>query len=228
MAAGHAPVEAMSKKPLEARRLAIEALIARERTQKDVAEEFGVTRQAVAAWVRKFRESGKITGTFERTKGKKVHISPADVAALRAIVTTQAPADHRIESADAHWRWQDLQDLVFMKHNRRAARSQCVNWLDDWGVPDPDAPRGSRRPRRNEIIRPVSSDESQELSSLLEAYQARQDETESPEDNEPAREPRMGPPDKTKSVRRKKEKEKRRQSNKRARAQKRKQRQKRR
>ncbi len=202
----------------EARRLAIESVIASKRTQISVADEFGVTRQAVSGWVSKYRKTGKITGTRVQDP-KPPKITRDDLLRLRKIVETRAPSDYRIESEDNRWHWVELRELVLLTHRRRAERKECMTWLKSWGVKDPDVSAARKKALRDEVpkMAPVNPSESEELRSMLDAYRQRADEA-----------PDETPRNRDAEKRKRKQIDKRRKSNKQAKAQKRKQRKKKR
>ena len=201
----------------ERRRRAIEAIVARERTQQQVADEFGVSRQAVANWVRKYRDSGNVAGGYERKHGRMLTRDQSHE--IQEIVAQQVPSDFDIESEDDRWHWLELQDLIFLKFQKRVERKLCRQWLIDWGIPDPEISRSRKRELKNraEPMAPMSASETEELQQLLKAYQDRKSKDEARAATA-ARERTLLDREKTRLERKKKDQ--RRKSNKRAQKQK--------
>ncbi len=150
----------------ERRRAALEAIVAGERTQSDVAREFEVTRQAVSLWVKRYQEAGKVVGSRGRPAG---HLTASQKSELRVIIESQAPSDFNIESEDDRWHWLELYDLLLERTRRRFSRRECMKLLTDWGVADPDISKARKAAHRHHEHVPVSADESAEFMELLAA-----------------------------------------------------------
>ena len=160
----------------ERRRKALEAVVARERTQADVAREFGVSRQAVHQWLKSFEETGRVAKIRGRSGAWFRELDAAGEAELREIVQNKRPSDFDIESEDNRWHWIELHDLVERLHRRRLPRAVCMKLLGSFGVSDPDISIERKRALRHHDHfdpNPVSSEESDELRTLLEAAKAR-------------------------------------------------------
>jgi len=157
------------------RRAALEAIVAGERSQKEVAHEFGVSKQAVSLWVKKFKAEGAVVGARrERTKP----LSVGEKAKLRELIESKPPSVFNIESEDDRWHWMELADLLFLQTRKRFPRKECMQMLQSWGVPDPDVSIERKRTlRHSHTFNPVNSEDAGELAQLLATMRERQSAT---------------------------------------------------
>ncbi len=114
------------KLSVEEREQLLKDMVDKKRSQSDVAREFGISRQAVSLWVKKYKADGTVmTGIATMGRPNK-RLPPEARAEVVDILQTTWPADHGFESIDGQWDMKSIGSLLKKRVHDRFTYSFCL------------------------------------------------------------------------------------------------------
>jgi transposase len=112
-------------------------ILAGERSQSDVARATGFSRQAVSQWIKQYRSEGE--GGIRKRRGRpKIGRLPEQAARrLKAIVTSQTPAEVGLDKAFSEWSYEAVRRLIIRETGVKLTYRFVAEYLEEWGIPHP-------------------------------------------------------------------------------------------
>jgi transposase len=124
----------MQKEPdLQKRKEAIEAILRGEISQNRVAKEFGVSRQAVSLWIKRYQHTGKIAGSRERKdalRSKVNYITQEEQDKMVELIRTTVPQDHGLRSRNGKWALFEVNELCKKEFGHHCLVDYCIDVLE--------------------------------------------------------------------------------------------------
>ena len=134
------------------RQRAVRAVVGGGRTQVDVAEAFGVTRQAVGKWMKAYREGGK-AALAARKRGPKSgagKLLPWQAATTCNLIRDRHP--DQLKLPFALWTSEAVRQLIRRRFGVAASGRSVRRWLTCWGF-TPQKPKRVAYERNPESVR---------------------------------------------------------------------------
>ncbi len=131
-------------------------ILAGERSQSDVARATGFSRQAVSQWIKQYRSEGE--GGIRKRRGRpKIGRLPEQAARrLKAIVTSQLPAEAGLDKAFSEWSYEAVRRLIIRETGVKLTYRFVAEYLEEWGMDHPMAGKVPSRPKTNPTAKPAS------------------------------------------------------------------------
>jgi transposase-like protein len=123
----------MADTEYQKREEAVRAILNKEKTQSEVAREFGMTRQAVSLWIKKYKESGEFAKSIGRGRAAR-GITAAQRDEYVQLVQRTKPSDHGYEVKDDVWCIEALGAMLRKKFKRQFSLKFCFSMLEEAGV----------------------------------------------------------------------------------------------
>ncbi len=132
-------------------------ILAGERSQSDVARATGFSRQAVSQWIKQYRSEGE--GGIRKRRGRpKIRRLPEnDSERLKAIVTSQTPAETGLDKAFSEWSYEAVRRLIIRETGVKLTYRFVAEYLEEWGMDHPMAGKIPAQSRIRPTDKPVSS-----------------------------------------------------------------------
>jgi transposase len=144
------PKAFLSPEYRERKARAVEGIIEKKQTIKEVARDFDVSRQAVARWVKLFKEhGGKFPAYQKRGRPKLEPLPEAKRDHIKALVKRNSPGDLNLEAASEGWDCESLRALVYREYGLRYDTRFAKRDLREWGFES--APTGDFMTGRDEL-----------------------------------------------------------------------------
>lgn len=161
---------ALSPEAQEAlRRQAVRAVVEGGRTRTEVAELFGVTRQAVALWVKAYRARGERALEAKprgRPKGKGTRLEPWQMAQVAETLRDRMP--DQLKLPFYLWTREAVVALVERRFGVRLSLSTAGRYLKRWGF-TPQKPMRRAYERNEEVVRRWLDEEYPEIRKRAKA-----------------------------------------------------------
>lgn len=121
------------------------------KSQSAVAKEFGITRQAVSAWVIEYKRSGnKLPEKAKRGRPKQPKLTEEYEAFAREVIPHKKPSDFGLSNkGEDRWTCALFRDAVQDKFGTRVTPITIGRYLRKWGIGEPhiNLPRPTYMPQ---------------------------------------------------------------------------------
>ena len=114
-------------------------ILKKERTNAEIAREFGVTRQAVSLWVQQARRNdGRLPAPRKRGRRKQQPLSEVRLDTVESIIRQNNPAQAGLKDHGKYWRVDSVIALILKEFGIRYSRRFTYEHLKEWGLITPD------------------------------------------------------------------------------------------
>jgi len=157
---------------VDERRQLLEDIVNGNRTQSDVAREFGLSRQAVSLWVKKFKKDGSVIGGIATRGRPNLRLPQEARKKVVDIIQTTWPMDHDVDTEDGLWDAKAISQLLKQHTGERFNYDFCFRLFlestaDDVHREPPQPPQKppEKQQKKAPVKRPVSDADIQKLTS---------------------------------------------------------------